>query len=497
MNKTVYFILGLFICIICTARSQTTKNLVNTPPALSSITIQDLKRDLYGMADPHFNGRSAGTLDELKACTWFADRMREAGLDPGGDDGTYFQFFSLVRNRVSTSSTLSIGDHKLELWKDALIAQIAPGAITAPIVFLGEAGKYNLDKINIKGKAVAIQVIPDGINRNVSLPEWRYNRAVMTKYGNDILARGAVAIIFIADKFGEHSWPYAKENLVRGLYDIEGGPNAILPAKPPVVWLHQSAAEWIKKEGLVFTANLVMETFPYPSVNVVGKVKGADPVLSNEYVLLSGHPDAHGIRNVIGNDSIYHGADDNASVNVAVLAVAKALKKSPGKRSALLVIHGAEERGLLGSRWYSAHPTVPLASIVAVLNGDMIGRNAPDSAAVLGIQPPHRNSAELASMALEANREGPGFKLDTLWDKPAHVEGWYFRSDHLPYARLGIPALMYTTLLHPDYHTPQDNAQNIDYEKLEKMAVWIYRTAWKVVNAPKRPATDADFRLER
>jgi Zn-dependent M28 family amino/carboxypeptidase len=261
--------------------------------------------------------------------------------------------------------------------------------------------------------------------------------------------------------------------------------------------LHSNASEWIKAEGLVLNASLMLESFTYPSVNIIGKVEGSDPILSKEYVVLSGHPDAHGIRNVIGNDSVYHGADDNVSVNVAMLATARALKKYPGKRSALLVIHGAEERGLIGSRYFTSHPTVPVSSMVAVLNGDMIGRNHPDSAALLGAQSPHRSSSDLVNMAMEANAEGPQFKLDTLWDKPTHIEGWFFRSDHLPYARLNIPSLMYTTLLHPDYHTPQDNAQNIDYEKLLKMTQWIYRTAWKVVNADQRPALEPNFKLER
>ena len=127
----------------------------------------------------------------------------------------------------------------------------------------------------------------------------------------------------------------------------------------------------------------------------------------------------------------------------------------------------------------------------------MIGRNNPDSAALLGVQPPHRNSLDLVNMALTANDEGPKFKLDTLWDKTTHPEGWYFRSDHLPYARAGIPALMYSTLLHPDYHTPMDNAAGIDFDKLKKMADWMYRTGWKVANAPVRPAPDLNFKLER
>jgi hypothetical protein len=147
--------------------------------------------------------------------------------------------------------------------------------------------------------------------------------------------------------------------------------------------------------------------------------------------------------------------------------------------------------------YFSAHPTVPLPDIVAVLNGDMIGRNDTDHAAFLGMLPPHRNSADLVAMALAANQEGPGFVLDGTWDDVKHIEGWYFRSDHLPYARLGIPSIMYTTLLHPDYHTPQDNVENINFPKLKKMTEWMYRTGWKVANADKRPAKDENFKLER
>ncbi|HWJ89909.1 MAG TPA: M28 family peptidase, partial [Flavisolibacter sp.] len=244
-------------------------------------------------------------------------------------------------------------------------------------------------------------------------------------------------------------------------------------------------------------ALIAVEHFEYPSVNIVAKIDGTDPQRSKEFVLFSGHQDHDGVRQPYGADSIYNGADDNASVSVALLAIARAFKQQPGRRSALFVWHGAEERGLLGSKWFSAHPTVPKSSIVAVLNGDMIGRNDPDSAALLGVQPPHRNSSSLVAMALDANQEGPRFLLDTLWDKPEHIEGWYFRSDHLPYARAGIPAIFYTTLLHPDYHTPMDEANKIDIKKLRRVAEWMYRTGWKVANANQRPAVDPNFKLER
>jgi hypothetical protein len=466
------------------------------PPALSAIKEDELEKDLVALAGDHFRGREAGTTDELKAAAWWADVLRTAGLKPAGDDGTYFQYFSMWRNRIAESSTVSIGTHSLQLWQDVLIAQTAPADLNVPIVFAGKASKPELDKLDIKGKAVALEVSAEGINLNVSLPERRYPSYIMRKYGADLLARGAAAIIFIADQKAETSWGQVLPSLARGLYDIENGPNAGTTIKPPVIWIHESAAGWVK-ENTSLQIHLAVERFEYPSVNIIAKLDGTDPVLKNEYVLYSGHNDHDGIRQPYGSDSIYNGADDNASVSVAMLAIARAFKKSPGKRSVLFVFHGAEERGLLGSRWYAVHPTVPKKDIVAVLNGDMIGRNRADSAALLGAQPPHRNSADLVAIALQANNEGPAFKLDTLWDKPAHVENWYFRSDHLSYARAGYPAIFYSTLLHPLYHTPMDEAGIINIQKLKKMADWMYRTGWILANSATRPRIDPNFKLER
>lgn len=468
----------------------------NDPPALAAVRESKLKKDLYEMASDHFRGREGGTLDELKVSMWWAEKLRSEGLRPAGDDGTYFQYFNLYRNRISPASTVSINGTALSLWTDVLVAQTAPATVAVPVVFAGKGSKEELDKAAVKGKAVAIQASAEGLNLNVSLPERRYPGYVLNKYRTELTNRGAAAIIFIADDMGEKSWSQVAPALRRGLYDIEGGPNAAVTAKPPVLWMHRSALTTLQN-GATLAANIIVESFLYPSVNIVAKIEGTDKTLKDEVVLFSGHQDHDGVRQPYGTDSIYNGADDNATVSVALLAIARAFKKAPGKRPALFVWHGAEERGLLGSRWFSAHPTVAANSIVAVLNGDMIGRNHPDSAALLGVQPPHRNSTDLVTMALEANREGPNFKLDTLWDKPAHVEGWYFRSDHLPYARAGFPAVFYTTLLHPDYHTPMDDAEHIDYKKLTRMTEWMYRTGWKVANAAKRPSVDEGFKLER
>ncbi len=483
------------VLFVVATRSLIAQN--STPPALNAIRQEDLKEDLYTLADAKYHGRSVGTLDELKAAMWLGEKYRTIGLKPAGDDGTYFQYFTLWRNHISANSSVEINGKPLTLWKEVAVSQIASNTLDAPIVYLGNASKIDFDAVDVAGKVVALEASSEGINSNISLPTWRYSSSNYGRYGAPLVKKGAAAVIFVADETAEKAWDDAIENFKLGTYDIDGGPRENVTTTVPVFWLHANAREKLQQKNAHLKANLSTIKYPYPSVNIVGAIEGTDPQLKSEYLLYSGHTDAHGIRNEIDGDSIYYGADDNGSVNVAMLANARAFVAKPARRSVIFVIHGAEERGLLGSRYFTQHPTIPISSIVAVLNGDMIGRNAPDSAAALGIAPPHRTSKELADMTLAANREGPNFKLDTEWDKATHPEGWFFRSDHLPYARLGIPSVMYTTLLHPDYHTPLDNAENIDYPKLKKMTDWMYRTGWKVANADKRPARDKDFKLER
>ncbi|HEV3327057.1 MAG TPA: M28 family peptidase [Puia sp.] len=484
---------ALFLSIATIAQKPITQ-ASSTPPALSSIRQLDIKADIYTMAGDHFRGREAGTPDELKAASWLADKARAAGLRPGGDDGTYFQFFSMWRNRLSPASTISIGDHSFPLWTDALIPQAATATLNAPILFIDKTDTASAD---VKGKAIALLASPEGLNLQVSLPLRRYPSLVARKYAAGLLSRGAVAVIFIADSLTEAGWALNASYFDHGTYALEGDPAAQTIERAPILWLHATALSLVRSPGQSLQINLRVEHFEYPSVNVIGIQEGKDPILSKEYVLFSGHHDHDGVRNIPGSDTIFNGADDNASVSVALLAIARAFHRQPGRRSALFIWHGAEERGLLGSRWYAAHPTVPHSSIVAVLNGDMIGRNSPDSAALLGVQPPHRNSRDLVSIALAANAEGPRFKLDTLYDKPAQIEGWYFRSDHLPYARAGIPALFFTSLLHPDYHTPKDEPSRVNTEKITRIAQWMYRTGWKLANNSSRPELDPDFKLER
>ena len=196
-------------------------------------------------------------------------------------------------------------------------------------------------------------------------------------------------------------------------------------------------------------------------------------------------------------DSTWKGADDNATTSVALLAIARAYRVAPARRSILFVWHGSEELGLLGSRWYALHPTVPKASIAAVLNGDMIGRGPSDTASLMGVVSPNRNSRDMVNCALRANALASRFVVDTSLDAPTHPEGLFQRSDHWPYVQQRIPVIYFSTGLAPDYHTPRDAPERVDIAKLTRMARWMYLTGWYVANAPKRPAVDAGFKLER
>ncbi len=462
--------------------------------AVSAIKESDIKRDLFALAGDHFRGREAGSLDELKASVWIADQLRAMGLQPAGDDGTFFQFFHIQRTRITETSRLNIGTHTLTHGQDAFILAPAIASVDAPLVFVGKGTPEELANVAIKGKAVALEFSG---TPPAELSYRRFLTGTMNRRAAELIKAGALAVVWISNADAQFYFDRWTTGLERGRYDLPGGANTRVFSQAPTVWLPNSALSWIKQPGQQFTNVVNVESFSYPSVNIVAKVPGTDPTLKNEYVLFSTHQDHDGVRRAVAGDSIWNGADDNASGCVATMAIGRAFAQKPGKRSALFVFHGAEERGLLGSRYFVDKPTIPKESIVAVLNAEMIGRNAPDSACILGQQPPHRNSTDLVNAALAVNQSEAHFKLDTLWDKPDHPEGWYFRSDHLPYARANVPAIAFTTLLHTDYHTPKDEPDRINTAKVTRIARWIYLTGWDVANRPQRVRRDKGFKLER
>ena len=474
------------------------------PPAMSAIREDELRRDIFALAGDAMRGREAGTLDEMRASAWVAERAREAGLEPAGDDGTYFQFWPIRRTRLAEGSQIAIGGRALQLWRDVVVTAPVTASVDLPITFTANGNPEDLARADLHGKAVAVEMRAptNPPAANVSLRPYRYALAAVRQQSQALIDRGAGAVIIVSDSVGDDAmaFGFGGAALARGRYALDTGRVATpAPAAPqtPVLWVRRSMLEAVRAPNQRLSAQLYTETFSYPSANVIARVRGSDPARRDEYVLFSGHQDHDGVRYPIDGDSIWNGADDNATVSVALLAIGRAWARQPGARSALFVWHGAEERGLLGSYWHALHPVVPLRTIVAVLNADMIGRNHPDTAALLGTQPPHRNSTALVNMALDANARLIRFAIDSSWDRPTHREGWYFRSDHLPYACMRVPVVYFSSLLHADYHTPRDEPQRIDITKLARMARWMYATGWAVANVVERPSLDAGFQLER
>ena len=508
----------LISCVVSLGAEAQAPGAVPTPSAMQTIREQDLRNDLFAMAGDATRGREAGTLDEMRASIWTAEQLRKTGLEPLGEDGTFFQWFNMRRTRVSTvGSSVRIGGRPFTMWTDITPASNTVGDVVGTTVFVGDGSDSTID---VRGRVAVVTLRPtsQGTRTTVNTPEYRAVRQGITVQAGALTRRGAAAVIVVADSTGETMFDAVAKLQSRGGYTVIGGANRFAPAgrgaggggrggrggtapaqppPAPVLFVHREALSQLREDGQGVEVHLRSESFDTPSVNIIGVVRGTDPVLRNEYVVFSSHQDHDGVRYAVAGDSIWNGADDNGSTSVALLAIARAWVKQPSKRSALFIYHGAEERGLLGSLWHAAHPVVPLASMAAVLNGDMIGRNHPDTASLLGIQPPHRNSAALVAMALDANNRTGKFVLDSLWDRPSHPEGWYFRSDHVPYARLNVPALFFSTNLHDDYHTPRDNPDRIDYAKLTRMTKWMYLTGWIVANAKERPAIDVGFQLER
>ncbi len=484
--------------------------VAKVPAAITSIREADIKRDLYVMGGDAMRGREAGTIDEMHASVWVADEMEKIGLKPLGDGGSWFQWWNMRRTRISSSSSsVQVNGRPMALWTEVTPTTNTAADVSGPSRFLSDASDTTLD---VRGQIIVTILTPPPpatIRSTTNTPDYNYTRAALTPLANAFARRGAMAVIVVGDAVTDRAFDGVVKVQSRGAYDVIGGvprftraPNpatpaagrAAPPAPVPVLLVHQGALGMLR-DGQPVDIRLRAESFEYPSTNVIGVIRGTDPALRDEYVLFSSHQDHDGVRYAVDGDSIWNGADDNATTSVALLAIARAWKKQPGKRSALFIFHGAEERGLLGSRYHAAHPVVPLEKIVAVLNGDMLGRNHPDTAALMGSQPPHRNSAALVQMAIDANRATSRFVIDSLWDRPTHPEGWYFRSDHVPYAERNVPALFFSSNLHQDYHTPRDEPKTIDYPKLTRMAKWMYMTGWIAANAKDRPAIDAGFVL--
>lgn len=230
--------------------------------------------------------------------------------------------------------------------------------------------------------------------------------------------------------------------------------------------------------------------------NVIAFIKGRDyDKEPREYVVISAHYDH------VGTDSegnVYNGADDDGSGTVAILEIAEAFKKAVEdgyrpKRSIVFLHFTGEEKGLLGSKYYTENPIFPLNETVTDLNIDMVGRidaahkDNPNYIYLIGS---NMLSTELHEISEKANQQYVGLNLDYKYNQKNDPNRFYYRSDHYNFAKHGIPVIFYFNGVHEDYHQKTDSPDKIEYDLLEKRAKLVFFTAWKVANAAHAPIVD-------
>ncbi len=528
----------------------TTLPLKHTPePTTAAITAQDLMTRLYIFSDDSMQGREAGTIGNVKGTDYIASEVKKMGLIPAGDNGTYFQTIPLKVRSVDPSSSFTVGDVTLTYGTDWVATgaksinlngvQLVYGGVLGDTTQMIKAGAG-------AGKFVIFTMAPGASPRTM--------RAAAGA------AEGAVAVGIVGlDQF----MPF----FTRPQTFVDDPSNEPPQSPPPTILLTRAAAGRLTAgaaplaPGFVdptpanFNLKLSVEPTPYPARNVVGIVRGSDPKLAGEYVALGAHNDHIGMTNhpvdhdslrffnhivrpggaedggkqatpeqqaevnkVLADfraahpgsmraDSIDNGADDDGSGSVSVLEIAQkvsSLKTKP-KRSILFVWHVGEEKGLLGSAYFTDHPTVPRDSIVTQLNIDMVGRgdawdmtgHAIDGADLHGnsnylqLVGSRRLSTELGNLAETVNKEDHhNLAFDYSMDANGHPQNIYCRSDHYEYARYNIPIIFFTTGGHSDYHQVTDEAQYIDYPHMARVDNYIEDLLVHVADLDHRPVVD-------
>ncbi len=490
-----------------------------TAPAAAAVVppidISALRADLTLFAADGFQGRLAGTPAARRAAEFIAERLTAAGLEPAGDSG-FFQrvplsrqvfapttkFLVTSRGRASelklgedVAPILRVGEYHTQLSTEGELV-FAGYALNAP-----QLGRTDLTGLNLAGKVVvflggAPPNADSATRARLESPEQLGQRL------GAILNGGAAGVVIMAVGKLEDDFAAVASEVASGSLELGPGEAEPTRAVPMVMFARPRAGSPLLPTGWPtddnpqalsrhLTAKITLGRAQTASYNVVAVLRGSDPALSRSYVALGAHLDHIGVQPAAGRDSLVNAAADDGSGSILLDAIARALAASPERprRSVLFVWHTGEEAGMLGSEWFVTHPTVPIDSVVAQLNADMIGRNAPDSLMLVGPRAaPNGQSRVLGALVDSVNSAlSRPFTINREWDSPDHPEQIYLRSDHYSYAKRGIPIVFYTTGLHEDYHKVTDEVSKIDFDKLSRVSDLIMRSALAVANRADRP----------
>ena len=505
----------------CACASAPPPRPVAPPPLLTGdISADELRRDLFAFADDSMRGRETGTEDATRAARFIADRVERMGLEPAGDS-LFVQRVPLQRESFAPATRLSVDVNgraaPLALGTDViplvnLGAGVPPPRRTAhgDVVFVGYGTtsstprRDDLAGLDLEGKVVVvINGAPSGVDSATrSASE---GQAAISDRLARILPQRPAAVVVLFTGSGAALYDQLVPELQRTVSVRNAVPEVPESQRPipmillgvtragspllPAAWPSDDRAQVLK--GRRLDAQVVQERSLFTGFNVAAVVRGSDPVLSRTFVAFGAHYDHIGVVPPVAGDSIANGADDDGSGTVALLAIARVVQHQvvKPKRSTLFVWHVGEEKGLLGSSYFVEHPTMPIDSIVAQVNADMIGRNEPSLLYVVGPRAaPNELSKRLGAIVDSVNLAQPRpFSVNREWDSITHPEHIYERSDHFNYARKGIPIVFLTTGLHADYHKPSDDASKIDFDKLARVARLMRDVGAAIGNSARRP----------
>jgi hypothetical protein len=484
------------------------------------------KKHLSIIASDEFEGRETGKPGAEKAANYIAAEFKALGLKPIMN-GSYFMDVPLVESSFAVSA-FTVGGTSYTAGKDfSAIGSVGGKTISASdFVFIGYGigtDTYDdLKGVDIAGKVVLYisfgEPVVNGISKisgTDKMSKWGTDRVTRIQYlqskkpalilavnpASALIRRGGAARMSI-----KKEGPAAVANAP--VYTITPAiANELLKATGKTIAQLKAAIDQNGTPQTQTVNTAVATTYagvetPVKAVDVLGMLPGSDPKLKDEVLVISAHYDHIGMLPVgTPGDRINNGADDDGSGTTGVLTIARAFSqaKKEGKgprRSILFLGNVGEEKGLLGSEYYSEHPAVPVANTIADLNIDMIGRvgeeyiGKADSANTVYVIGSSMLSTDLHKVSEKANSTYINMKLDYKYDDPNDPNRFYYRSDHYNFAKLGIPIIFYFNGVHKDYHGLGDEVSKINFPLLAKRAQLVYYTAWDLVNADKRPVVD-------
>ncbi|HNQ27092.1 MAG TPA: M28 family peptidase [Aquaticitalea sp.] len=523
MKKIIYSIAFAALLISCGTPSKTADTATKTQVAntvvdpttyATSITSEDLKELLYTYASDEFQGRGTGEPGIEIATNYLKNKYVSMGIPAAKGGDNYFQEVPLLKQSFPTA-TMNVNGSTFNNFENLIALSGNESILNAKeIVYVGygiDSDTYSDYKnIDVKGKIVLAKAgepkTADGNYVTTGKSEstkWTTGRQAITSKGKAAEDHGAKAFIYVDEaQFANYSRFISNASRHGARFSLKSNtePLAMYIANIDLGKALYSDIE-TKDAPISVSTELTINTKnsseEITQENVAAFIKGSEK--PDEIIVISAHLDHEGVK----DGEIYNGADDDGSGTVAVLEIAEAFKKAVDaghapKRSILFLHVTAEEKGLLGSQYYTdIEPLFPLENSVANLNIDMIGRIDPKRQGnrnyvyLIGSD---KLSTELHELSEAVNKKYTNITLDYTFNDDNDPNRFYYRSDHYNFAKNNIPVIFYFNGTHDDYHRPSDTPDKIEYDLLENRTRLVFYTAWELANREQRITVDKSFK---